>query len=179
VRVTLSPVRPDGGWWLDNNPGMPIEEPTVANDRYPDSSDDDNESDSSGFSDDSPRPDRYDAHLEGLQTGDAYHCSFRSQPTESLERLLVAAARAATKMPNLCAMSVAMRVAGCPRSEDTQIAFSMLYEAKGTLFGRKDEPLLCSRVGWCVPSDWSMNEKLEKLWRTVIGSEGEFAYYRW
>jgi hypothetical protein len=178
VWVRLSPVRPDGGWWLDNHPGMPVEEPTIADDRHPDSSDD-GDSDNQSDPGDSPSPDKYDAYAEGLQTGDAYHCSFRSQPTESLERLLVAAARAATKMPNLRAMSVAMRVAGCPRSEDTQIAFSMLYEAKGTLFGRKDEPLLCSRVGWCVPSDWSMNEKLEKLWRTVIGSEGEFTYCRW
>jgi hypothetical protein len=178
--VHLSPVRPDGGWWLDNHPGIPIEDPTAVDDRGSDSSDDgdsDDQSDSSGFPNDSPRPDKYDAYREGLQTGDAYYCAFRSQPTELLERLLVAAARAATNMPNLRAMSVKMPVASCPRTG--QIELSMTYEAKGTLHWRTKVPSPCPRLGWCVPSDWVMNENLEKLCRTVIGPEGEFTYHRW
>jgi hypothetical protein len=178
--VHLSPVRPDGGWWLDNHSGMPIEEPTAVDDRRPDSSDDsdsDDQPDSSRFPDDSPRPDRYDAYREGLQTGDAYYCAFRTQPTESLERLLVAAARAATNMPNLRTMSVTIPVACCPRTG--QIELSMTYEAKGTPHWRTKVPSSCDTLGWCVPSDWEMNENLEKLWRTVIGPEGEFTYHRW
>ena len=120
-----------------------------------------------------------DAHLEALQTGDAYYCSFRTQPTDSLERLLVAAARAATNMPKLRALSVTMGVASCPRTKDKELEFSMIYEAKGTLQGRMMVPSPCPELRWCVPSDWEMNENLEKLWRSVMGSAGEFTYDRW
>ena len=180
--VRLSLVRPDGGWWLDNHPGMPLEEATAVNERDPNSSDDDdldNQPDLRGFSDDSPPTEKHDAHLEALQTGDAYYCSFRTQPTDSLERLLVAAARAATNMPKLRALSVTMGVASCPRTKDKELEFSMIYEAKGTLQGRMMVPSPCPELRWCVPSDWEMNENLEKLWRSVMGSAGEFTYDRW
>lgn len=134
----LSAARPDGGWWLDSHPGMPLDEPIFVNDREsnsPDNGDLDNQSYSSGFSDDSPAPDKHDAHLEGLQTGDAFHLAFRSQPIESLERLLEAAARAARNMPSLCDMSVSMRVADFPRTDGRQ-EFEMRYEAKGNPRGR-------------------------------------------
>ena len=179
VHVRISAVRPDGGWFLDSYPGVPLDGPIRANDIRLESSDSDSDdSDVDSEASHSP-PDKYHAHRGDLQTSDAYYCSFRSEPTEQFERLLVAASRAATKMPKLRAMSVTMSVASYPRTKDTQTEFSLTYEAKGTLHQREDVPSPCSELMWCVPSDWKMNESLEKLWRTVIGSEGEFAYYRW
>ena len=104
--------------------------------------------------------------------------SFRSKPTESLERVLEAAARAATTMPSLRAFSVILWVADCPRNNGEQ-PFELGYRATGATHWPDTESLLKPKLRWCAPSDWSISASLEKIWRAVLGSEGELTYDGW
>jgi hypothetical protein len=180
VLVHMSAVRPDGGWYLDSYPGVPLDKPIRVNDMRSDSSDSDSDgSDMDSEASHSPAPDKYNAHREGLQTGDAYELSFRSEPNESLERVLHAAARAAERMPNLLSMYVTLPVPGCPRTGDCREAFAFMYQAKGVPQGRAKVPLALPELHWEGPSGWKMNESLEETWRTMLGSEGQITYDEW
>jgi hypothetical protein len=106
----MSAVRPDGGWYLEGHPDFPLEEPV---DVFSIPEFDSDDSDSASDSDDESDPVREEA----LRTGNAFQLFFRSQPNESLERVLEAAARAATTMPSLGTFSVGTYVPDCPRSD--------------------------------------------------------------
>lgn len=170
--VRVSVTRPDGGWYLDSDPVVPLEEPSARHYRWlneSDSEDDalETESESSGFSDDSffagdvPPPDLYDAHREGLRTGDSYQFSFRSKPNAALEVLLESAARIASVMPNLRVMAVEMAVAGCPRTDDDLESFESRFEAQGIPHAYTHILNPHSRPDWRVPRQWRMSDTLE------------------
>lgn len=106
--VNMSCFRPDGGWYLDEHPDFPRDEPCRQHTIESDSDDDSIHSGSSSVGgadeaipsedeEDAPA-DMYDEHKEALRRGDAYILNFRSEPTEALERVWVAVARAVTVM---------------------------------------------------------------------------------
>mgnify|MGYP006877417687 CR=1 FL=1 len=62
------------------------------------------------------RADMYIEHKEAFRIGGAYILVSRSEPTEALERVWVAAARAVNVMPALCKMTIEVDVSPCPRT---------------------------------------------------------------
>ena len=67
VHLCMSAVRPDGEWYLDSYPGVPLDEPIRANDIRLQSSDpDSDDSDVDSEASHSPPPDKYHAHREDL-----------------------------------------------------------------------------------------------------------------
>jgi hypothetical protein len=181
--VEINCVRPDGGWYLDEHPDFPREEPSRQYPADSDDSDDDSiysasadEAIPSGDEDDAPADSRNE-YKEALRTGDAYVLFFRSEPTDALERVWVAAACAAGAMPRLCSMSVSMSVYQCPRTEDRSQEFGFYYIAGG--YGGTGSTARVPRLEWIAPNGWRMSEELQTLWRKVVGPEGEVKYEYW
>jgi hypothetical protein len=164
--VEMSAVRPDGGWYLDRHPDMPLDEPVNLFD------DSDNESEVS-FTDLIFDPEFFDA----FTTGNAFRLSCRSQPNESLERVLEAAARATEVMPSLGSFVFTLRVDGCPRTDYEPETFGFTYGKKG--YGVKEDPLPCSVMLWRGPREWKMSESLEESWRQVLDAEAEIHHQVW
>lgn len=121
-------------------------------------------------------PGFYDQHKEALRTGDAYILSFRSEPTEALERMWEATARAAASMPKLCSMSVGISVSECPRTDMQSQEFGFGYDAKDNPHFGTGIPAPVAQLHWIAPNGWAMCEDLERLWRLVLGLEGEVTY---
>jgi hypothetical protein len=181
--VEINCVRPDGGWYLDEHPDFPREEPSR---QYPvDSDESDDESIYSDSADEAiPSGDEDDAsadlrneYKEAVRTGDADILFFRSESTDALERVWVAAARAAGAMPKLCSMSVSMSVSQCPRTEDRSQEFSFYYTAGG--YGGTGSTARVPQLEWIAPNGWRMSEELQTLWRKVVGPEDEAKYEYW
>jgi hypothetical protein len=171
MQVLMSAVRPDGGWYLEGHPDFPLEEPV---DVFSIPEFDSDDSDSASDSDDESDPVREEA----LRTGNAFQLFFRSQPNESLERVLEAAARAATTMPSLRTFSVGTYVPDCPRSDGEQ-PVEFVYLAKGVAQGPEAVITPRPKLRWCAPSEWKMSESLKETWATVLGPEGEISYDEW
>lgn len=187
--VDLSCVRPDGGWYLDEHTRFPRDEPSRQDGRTSGSDDETwgtvaiptsytEKSIASEGGDDLP-PDSYDKHAQGLQTGDAHILWFRSQPTEKLEQIWIAAARASALMPRLEMMTVGIEVAGCPRTDEQEQEFSFLYYAKGSERLDSDEPAPLPELRWTAPSEWEMSKELEAQWRKVMGPTGVITHEHW
>jgi hypothetical protein len=171
--VVMSAVRPDGGWYLEGHPDFPPDEPISVYD-IPEFDSDDSDSESESADDEESDP----VILEAMRTGNAYQLFFRSQPNEPLERVLEAAARAATHMPSLRTFSVLTHVPDCPRSDGEQpIGFE--YQAKGVAHGSGTVPLHRPKLQWCAPSEWKMSESLKETWAIGLGPEGEISYDEW
>jgi hypothetical protein len=164
--IEMSAVRPDGGWYLDRHPDMPLDEP----ENLFGDSDDESEA---GLADPFEDPEYFDA----LTTGNAFKLSCRSQPNESLECVLEAAARAAKTMPSLCSLAFTIHVNSCPRTDYEPGAFGFVYQKKGHTF--KEEPLPCSEILWVGPREWKMSKSLEEGWKEVLGAEAEIQYRGW
>jgi hypothetical protein len=171
LQVLMSAVRPDGGWYLEGHPDFPLEEPVNVF-SIPEFDSDD--SDSASSLDDESDP----VVEEALRTGNAFQLYFRSQPNESFQRVLEAAARAATTMPSLRTFSVATYVPDCPRSDSEQ-PVEFVYLAKGVTQGPGAVPTPQPQLKWCVPSEWKMSESLKETWATVLGPDGEISYDEW
>ena len=134
--------------------------------------DSDDESEA-GLADPFEDPEYFDA----LTTGNAFKLSCRSQPNESLECVLEAAARAAKTMPSLCSLAFTIHVNSCPRTDYEPGAFGFVYQKKGHTF--KEEPLPCSENLWVGPREWKMSKSLEEGWKEVLGAEAEIQYRGW
>jgi len=160
LTVEMSAVRPDGGWYLDNHPDKSLDVPVDL--LNVDASDDESEV---SFTDLISDPEFLYAH----GTGNAYKLSCRSQPNESLERVLEAAACAVKSMPSLRSFTFTMRVDGCPRTDYALREFGFLYSDKRCKV--EDRPMPCSVLQWRGPSEWKMSESLEKLWKEVSDAE--------
>ena len=166
LTIEMSVVRPDGGWYLDSHPDMPLDEPENL---FIDSDDESEVSLTDLIFD----PDYLYAH----GTGNFYKLSCRSQPNESLERVLEAAARAAKTMPSLRSFTFTMRVEACPRTDYEPKTFASSYAGNG--YKIEDKPLPYSFLHWCGPSEWKMSESLEKSWKEVLGAETMIYYQEW
>ena len=105
--VEISCFRPDGGWYLAEHPDFPRDEPCRQTARYTDSNSESDSIHSDAASDDAtvegiPSDEdenasadtygRRERHREALRAGEAYVLCFRSEPTEALEFVWVAAA---------------------------------------------------------------------------------------
>lgn len=189
IGIDMSQVRPDGGWYLENHPDIPLDSPSIQELGVWES-DEENPAEtismSSGYTDNSffaqdelPPDEEYDAHREGLHTGDAYALWFRSQPTPEFEQVLEAVARAAGLMTKLQFMAIGVDVWAGPRTDRHMEQFDCIYEAKG-YSGRSSElPTPAPTLRWPVPREWKMGPTLEPLWREVLGSEGVFTFEYW
>ena len=186
----ISCFRPDGGWYLDGHPGFARDEPSR---QYTMDSDSDDDSVHSEFTsvdgaadeatpsdneDDAPA-DTYNEHKEALRIGDAYILNFRSEPTEALERVWVAAARAVNVMPALCEMTIGVEVSPCPRTETRSQEFGFSYISQGNPHSETGVPAPVSQLHWAAPSGWRMSDDLETLWGQVLGPEGVVKYEYW
>lgn len=164
--VEMSAVRPDGGWYLDSQPDVPLDEPENLFD------------DSDGeFAESTPNPFDDPEYFDALTTGNAYKLACRSQPNESLERVLHAAARAAKTMPSLRSMCFTMRVDACPRTDYQPEKVGFVYGVKGNTLGEVHMPY--SEMLWVGPREWKTSKSLEEVWREVLGTEAEMHYQGW
>ena len=190
-RVDISCVRPDGGWYLDESRDFPREEPHRQH--YPDSdSDHDSVYSLPLLSDDTNGPipsedvdapsedsSSRDPHRNALRIGDAYFLNFRAEPTEALERIWLAIARAVAAMPELCSMTVEMKVPRFSRTNDEETIFGFSYNTTGWPRYPQSIPVRVPQIYWEAPSGWTMNKDLGALWRKVIGPTGEAKYDHW
>lgn len=132
------------------------------------------------FGDEGSAPaDTYDEYKEALRAGDAYILYFRSESTEALERVWIAAARAVAAMPALCAMTVGMSVSPCPRTNTQSQEFGFSYNAKDNPHFETRVPAHVPQLHWNTPNGWTMSKNLHALWRKVLGPEGEVTYEHW
>ena len=164
--VEMSSVRPDRGWYLDSHPDFLHDEPTNLFD------DSDSESEA-----DLPDPFQDPDFFEALTTGNAFKLACRSQPNESLERVLEAAGRAAKTMPSIRSFVFTMRVDACPRTDYQPESFCFAYGKKGHTF--EEASLPDSEILWVGPREWKMSKSLEEGWREVLGTEGAIQYRGW
>jgi hypothetical protein len=179
---------PDGGWYLDEQPTIPRDEPSRQNYKYDSDEDDEllmvSDSESSAFSDDSffaqdtLPPDDYDPHREALRTGDAYVCRFRFLPNEAFERVLEAASNFALSN-NIVNMSLCMDINGCPRTKYQATAFEFEYDSGEQI----DLPTTASSshptLYVYAPHEWNMSQNLAELWTTKLGKEETITIERW
>jgi hypothetical protein len=159
LTVDMSAVRPDGGWYLDSHPDMPLDEPENLFD------DSDSESEAS-IADLIFDPE----FVNAFTTGNAFKLSYRSQPNESLERVLEAAARAVKSMPSLGSFIFTMRVGSCPRTDYEPETFGFSYVNGGHA---------CSALLWRGPSEWKMSNSLEEIWKEVLGAKPVIGHRVW
>jgi hypothetical protein len=170
--VGMSAVRPDGGWYLDSHPDVPLDEPENL------FADSDGE-----FEANLPDLIFYPEFFNLFTTGNAFKLYCRSQPNESCERVLEAAVRAAKTMPSLRSMVVSMRVSSCPRTDYESEAFGFVYGKKGHVYegdeGDEGKPLPCSELLWVGSREWKMSKSLEEDWRQILDGETEIHYRGW
>lgn len=189
LRIEMSAVRPDGGWYLDEDPEIPRDEPSRQTPRALGEIDDDdgdlnNDSDSSAFSDDSffaqdeLQPDDFDPHREALKTGDAYISGFRFRPNAAFEKVLEAVARLADSN-DIVHLSLRMGVAGCPRTDQTAEMFELELEAKPGLNSSTEDDSPCAKLYLRVPREWHMSDTLAALLKSSVGPKGVITYERW
>jgi hypothetical protein len=185
MSIRMSAVRPDGGWYLDEQPSIPRDEPSRQH--YKDLDDDDDEllmasdSESSAFSDDSffaqneLPPDDYDPHREALRTGDAYVFRFRFLPNEAFEKVLLAATRFAVSS-GLESMWLSMGVDGCPRTNYQAEVFEFEYDSGKETGSPTMATSSCPMLSIRAPREWKMSQTLAELWTTKLGEEGVITY---
>jgi hypothetical protein len=188
-RIEMSAVRPDGGWYLDEDTDIPRDEPSRQTARALGEVDDDDgdlnsDSESSAFSDnsffaqDEPHPDDFDPHREALRTGDAYILSFLFRPNAAFEKVLEAVARLAD-LNDTTHLSLRMGVAGCPRTDQRAEMFELEMEAKSELDSSRGNDSLSSRLYLGVPREWQMSDTLAALLKSSLGPKGVITYERW
>jgi hypothetical protein len=188
-RIEMSAVRPDGGWYLDEDPEISRDEPSRQTPRAlgevdDDDGDLDSDSESSTFSDnsffaqDELQPDDFDPHREALKTGDAYIIGFRFRPNVAFEKVLEAVARLAN-FNDVVHLSLRMGVAGCPRTDQRAEMFEFELEAKPRLDSSTEDDSPCARLYLGVPREWQMSETLTALLKSSLGPKGVITYERW
>jgi hypothetical protein len=189
LRIEMSAVRPDGGWYLDEDPEISRDEPARQTPRTLGEVDDDDggldsDSESSTFSDnsffaqDELKPDDFDPHREALKTGDAYIIGFRFRPNVAFEKVLEAVARLAN-FNDVVHLSLRMGVAGCPRTDQRAEMFEFELEAKPRLDSSTEDDSPCARLYLGVPREWQMSETLTALLKSSLGPKGVITYERW
>jgi hypothetical protein len=186
--IRMSAVRPDGGWYLDEQPTIPRDEPSRQNHKDLDDDDDEllmaSDSESATFSDDSffaqdaLPPDDYDPHREALRTGDAYVFRFRFLPNPAFEKILEAAARFAISN-GLVSMWLSMGVDGCPRTNYQAEVFEFEYDSSQHMGPPTTATSSCPTLSVHAPHEWRMSQTLAELWKTKLGEEGVITYHRW
>jgi hypothetical protein len=188
--IGMSAVRPDGGWYLDEQPTIPRGEPSRQNYKALDDEDDESlmasDSESSAFSDDSffaqdgLPPDDYDPHREALRTGDAYVFKFRFLPNSAFEKVLEAAARLAISNDLLGNMCLTMGVDGCPRTEYQAELLEFEYDSGNHTGSPTTATSSFPTLSIYAPREWKMSQTLAELWTTKLGEEGVITYlHRW
>jgi hypothetical protein len=185
LHIEMSAVRPDGGWYLDEDADIPRDEPSRQTPRTFDETDDDDvdltsDSESSAFSDDSffapgeLQPDDFDPHRDALKTGDAYSLSFRFRPNAAFERVLEAAARFAS-LNEITDMSLRMGVNGCPGTDQRAEMFELELRPKASPGNTSP----CSTLYLRVHREWQMSDTLAELLKTRLGLGAVITYETW
>jgi hypothetical protein len=189
LRIEMSAVRPDGGWYLDEDLEISRNEPSRQTPRAlgevdDDDGDLDSDSESSAFSDnsffaqDELQPDDFDPHWEALKSGDAYIFGFRFQPNAAFEKVLEAVARLAD-LNDIVHLSLRMGVAGCPRTDQRAEMFELELEAKPRLDSSTEDDSPCAKLYLGVPREWQMSDTLAALLKSSLGPKGVTTYERW
>jgi hypothetical protein len=198
--VSLSAVRPDGGWYVELDP----ERDTDSSDEEEkediwQENDDNSEygyrsgassssydsSDSFFATDQLPLPpdsygyedEMWDMRLNG---DEPFTSRFRTKPTLELEALFLAAAIAASQMPMLKHMRVGLEIGPSGRTNQRSRILGFEYRTAVDLdssnqAGRRGG----RRLHWHVPRDWRMNERLESQWMSLIGDDDIIEYDEW
>ncbi|KAF1818479.1 uncharacterized protein K489DRAFT_413764 [Dissoconium aciculare CBS 342.82] len=182
--LDLSIVRPDGGWYLQRDPGASPgsdEEGLPDDDRsLSDRSDDDfslHGSDLS-FGTGERSPDVYNHSHEDRYAGREPCRTFRSYPTSELEELFEAAAHAARHMTH--AESFAAGFSNIRRDGDLyDLDFQFFTSGHGGFGQLPAHEIRYNRLLWRVPRGWRMGPQLERLWSIVIGEHGVVEYEEW
>ncbi|KAG9942435.1 hypothetical protein KCU85_g9207, partial [Aureobasidium melanogenum] len=184
----------DGGWYFEQNPHVT---PDNDDDRSPFNSD---------WESMPPTPERLYAEEEALarttdfsddsvldatasesesQHGAIYNTThrFRAWPSPKMEPLLHSMAKAVTRMPALKFFAAGSQMPW-PHSIDFEFFYLTPGEKQdlgepeeGTIFDSND--ITRPRLSWRVPRFWRMSERVEKLWKDTLGSEGIIEYQEW
>lgn len=198
--VTISPVRPDGGWYFDRgatDPGGDDEEEDNDDDEaeyvrmaawHGRDVDADTESSSSGydsdesfFEDTDRPPDRYNESRERYRQGMSPVRSFRTIPSPSLEELLQAAAEATPHMPALRTFSVGAGVEPSARTKFDPQMFEFVFAAAGydNWMDQEVDDQNHRRLTWVTPREWKPSQRLAETWQKVLGDDGLVRYQQW
>lgn len=192
--LSLNLVSPEGGWYFVKDPNPPLEE--EEDEDEDDMYDGDNymydewEPSASAwqheeslaseldFSDDASEPPT-DTESEKPDYKKVTRL-FRVWPSEKLEVLLVAMARAVAKMPALKWLSVGARVEAQNYHRNGR-KFQVTYFAPGEVAESpyQEEDSTKPRLYWNVPTGWRMNKDLEQFWRVKLGENGIINYSEW
>jgi len=189
LHIDMSVVRPDGGWYLDEDTDIPREEPSRQTSRALGELDDDDDeldsdSESSAFSDnsffaqDELQPDDFNPHREALKTGDAYILGFRFLPNAAFQKVLEAMVRLADSY-EIAHLSLRMGVAGCPRTYQRAEMFELELEARRSLESSAEGAAPGSNLYLRVPREWQMSDTLATYLESKLGPEGVITYERW
>lgn len=189
LHIDMSAVRPDGGWYLDEDTDIPREEPSRQTSRALGEVDDndgdlDSDSESSVFSDnsffaqDELQPDDFDPHKEALRAGDAYILGFRFRPNATFEKVLEAMTRVAD-LNKVTHLSLRMGVPGCPRTDQRAEMFELELEARRSLESSAEGAAPGSNLYLRVPREWQMSDTLATYLESRLGPEGVITYERW
>ncbi|KAM0700375.1 hypothetical protein Q7P35_012096 [Cladosporium inversicolor] len=118
-------------------------------------------------------------HWEALHAGEAHILYFRSGPTEALERVWVAAARAVAAMSILRAMTMKTSLSPCPRTDMQSQEFGSSDNAPGNPHFDTGIRAHVPQLHWTAPNEWRMSKGLQAVWRRFLGSEGEVTHEHW
>jgi hypothetical protein len=197
--VELSPVRPDGGWYIELDSQRQTEDPDEdeGDDEGGEDLEDEDEfgyrsetSSSSFDSSDSffaggqlPQDsyshdcEKRDARLNGDEPCTS---SFRTNPTPELETLFLAAASAASRMPRLRYMNVSLKIPASGRTGQQSQKLGFEYMAACVDYpGDGPDATKSNRLYWDSPRDWRMRQPLESQWLSLLGTNGIVKYFEW
>jgi hypothetical protein len=197
--VKLSPIRPDGGWYIELDSQRATEDPDE--DEEEDEGEEDMEdedyhgyrsedssssfdSNDSFFAGDQLPQDSYshdcekrDARLNG---DEPYTCPFRTSPTPQLEAMFLAAACAASRMPSLRYMHVSLDIRASGRTGQQSQKLGFEYMTAGVDYpGDGPDVTGFNRLYWDAPRDWRMNKQLQSQWLSLLGKSGIVKYFEW
>jgi hypothetical protein len=197
INVWLSPIRPDGGWYIELDPERDTESSDEEGEDVYEESDDDNEhgyrsgassssfgSSDSFFASDQLPPDDYgyedekrDERLNGEEPSTS---NFRTKPTLELEALFFAAVSAAFQMPMLRHMRVGLEIGPSGRTNRRSRRLGFEYQTTTDLSpSRPTDKSGVRLLKWQAPRDWRMSQKLQTQWMSLMGDDDIIEYDEW
>jgi hypothetical protein len=197
IYVWLSPIRPDGGWYVELDPERDTESSDEEEgDIYEEGDDDDEhgyrsgassssyDSSDSFFESDQLPPDSYgyedEKRDERLNGDEPSSSKFRTKPTLELEALFLAAASAASQMPMLRHMRVGLEISPSRITNQRSRRLGFEYRTANDLnSSNTTDKSGVRQLKWQAPRDWRMNQKLQSQWMTLIGDNDIIKYDEW
>jgi hypothetical protein len=195
--LCLSPIRPDGGWYIELDSERDTESSDEEEEDIWQEDDDDTDygyrsgvssssfdSSDSFFATDQLPPDGYgyedEKRDERLNGDEPSTSNFRTKPTLELEALFLAAAIAASQMPMLKHMRVGLEIGPSGRTNQRSRRLGFEYRTANDLSSsNRTDKSGVRQLKWQAPRDWRMNERLKSQWTSLIGDNDIIEYDEW